>query len=103
MPINLAFSELYIEDESRLKDFEETEAVFVLENDSLNVDDAILDNIIATLPLQILTPEEETGDNLPSGKDWHVISQEAYENEKMIEEEPKIDPRLSKLDDFFKE
>ncbi|WP_273714696.1 YceD family protein [Leuconostoc mesenteroides] len=103
VPINLAFSELYIEDESRLKDFEETEAVFVLENDSLNVDDAILDNIIATLPLQILTPEEETGDNLPSGKDWHVISQEAYENEKMIEDEPKIDPRLSKLDDFFKE
>lgn len=101
VPINLAFSELYIEDESRLKDFEETEAVFVLENDSLNVDDAILDNIIATLPLQILTPEEETGDNLPSGKDWHVISQEAYENEKMIEDEPKIDPRLSKLDDFF--
>jgi uncharacterized protein len=40
---------------------------------------------------------------LPSGKDWHVISQEAYENEKMIEDEPKIDPRLSKLDDFFKE
>ncbi|GMA70233.1 hypothetical protein GCM10025879_14790 [Leuconostoc litchii] len=103
VPVDLTFDELYIDDEQRLKDFEETEAVFVLENDTLNVDEAILDNIVASLPLQILTPEEITEDILPSGKDWHVISQETYENEKMIENEAEIDTRLAKLDDFFKE
>jgi len=83
LPIDVTFEERYIEEVTRLSEFEETDAVFVLENDVLNVDDAILDNIIANLPLQILTTEEENSDILPSGNDWHVISEETYKNEKM--------------------
>ncbi|QSB51565.1 DUF177 domain-containing protein [Leuconostoc falkenbergense] len=103
LPVEVTIDERYIEDATRLSDFEETEAVFLLENDVLNVDDAILDNIIANLPLQILTTEEKDSDILPSGKDWHVISEETYKNEKMSDNGVKLDPRLAKLDDFFKE
>lgn len=103
LPVEVTIDERYIEDATRLSDFEETEAVFLLENDVLNVDDAILDNIIANLPLQILTAEEKDSDILPSGKDWHVISEETYKNEKMSDNGVKLDPRLAKLDDFFKE
>ncbi|MFT9031585.1 MAG: YceD family protein [Leuconostoc pseudomesenteroides] len=103
LPIDVTFEERYIEEVTRLSEFEETDAVFVLENDVLNVDDAILDNIIANLPLQILTTEEENSDILPSGNDWHVISEETYKNEKMSDNSAKLDPRLAKLDDFFKE
>ncbi|MGX7051622.1 YceD family protein [Leuconostoc palmae] len=101
--VDLIINERYIEDEKKLDDFEETEAVFLLENDTLNVDEAILDNIIAELPLQILTPTEEQSDTLPSGNDWHVVSQINFENEKKDRNEAQLDPRLAKLDDFFKE
>ncbi|MBZ6009487.1 DUF177 domain-containing protein [Leuconostoc gelidum] len=101
--INLIIDERYIEDEQRLKDFDETEAVFVLENDTLDVDEAILDNIIAELPLQILTTAEIADDKLPSGKDWHVVSEETFENEKKDDNNSNFDPRFAKLDDFFKE
>lgn len=100
--IDLNFNERYIEDSKRLADFEETDPVFVLENDTLNVDEAILDNIIAELPLQILTPEEVESDQLPSGQDWHVISEQTFENEKKKADEIALDPRMAKLDDFFK-
>ncbi|CAM3143589.1 DUF177 domain-containing protein [Leuconostoc rapi] len=100
--IDLNFDERYIEDDKRLADFEETEPVFVLENDTLNVDEAILDNVIAELPLQILTPEEIESDQLPAGKDWHVISEKAFENEKKKADKIDLDPRMAKLDDFFK-
>ena len=101
--IDMTFDERYIEDETRLTEFEETEAVFVLESDTLDVDTAILDNIVASLPLQILTAEEKASDTLPSGNDWHVISEETVENEKKAKKEAELDPRLAKLDDFFKE
>jgi len=100
--IDLNFDERYIENDKRLVDFEETDPVFVLENDTLNVDEAILDNVIAELPLQILTPEEVESDQLPSGKDWHVISEQAFENEKKKADKIDLDSRMAKLDDFFK-
>ena len=102
-PVDLVIEERYVEDEKRLADFEETDPVFVLENDTLNVDEAVLDNIVAELPLQILTAEELENDVLPSGQDWHVISESTYENEKKAPETEQLDPRLAKLDDFFKE
>lgn len=101
--IDMVIDERYIEEEARLDDFEETDAVFVLENDTLNVDEAVLDNIVAELPLQILTPEEQENETLPSGKDWHVISEATFENEKKSAEAEQLDPRFAKLDDFFKE
>lgn len=101
--IHLVIDERYIEDEQRLKEFEETEPVFILEDDTLDVDTAILDNIVAELPLQILTIEEIADDTLPSGKDWHVISESAFENEKKSDNSSNFDSRFSKLDDFFKE
>lgn len=103
LDVDLTIDELYIDNEKHLEDFEETEAVFVLENDTLNVDEAILDNIVANLPLQILTANELENDVLPSGQDWHVISEETFENEKKQAPKPPLDPRLAKLDDFFKE
>ncbi|MCT8388652.1 DUF177 domain-containing protein [Leuconostoc holzapfelii] len=103
LAVDMTIDERYIEEAARLDDFEETDAVFVLENDTLNVDEAILDNIVAALPLQILTPEEIENETLPAGKDWHVISEEAFENEKKAAADQQLDPRLAKLDDFFKE
>ncbi|WP_220741097.1 YceD family protein [Leuconostoc miyukkimchii] len=101
--VDLIIDERYIEDAQRLENFEETEPVFVLENETLDIDKAILDSIIAELPLQILTPEERDNETLPSGNDWHVISEETFENEKKSESKADLDPRLAKLDDFFKE
>ncbi|GAP02989.1 putative metal-binding, possibly nucleic acid-binding protein [Fructobacillus pseudoficulneus] len=100
--------ETYVTTAEELSKFEEDEAVFVLENDSLDIDQVVLDNIIAVLPSQILTAAEEEGESLPAGKDWQGISeadfavQQDESQEDAAKEEKTLDPRLSKLDDFFK-
>lgn len=104
LPLDLMINERYVEKEERLEHFEETEAVFLLENDMLDVDQSVLDNIMASLPLQILTDEEKQSDDLPAGKDWVVVSEDDFEKESSAEKDSeKLDPRLAKLDDFFKE
>ena len=37
---------------------------------------AVKDNILLGLPLRVLSPEEEAATELPSGKDWALISEE---------------------------
>ncbi|GAO99749.1 YceD family protein [Fructobacillus ficulneus] len=106
--IELPIHETYISDEERLKTFEDEDAVFVLENNSIDLDQVVLDNLVAALPSQILTKDEENEQTLPTGKDWQVISeedfaeQEAKEQKESQADEKQLDPRLAKLDDFFK-
>lgn len=108
---DLTIQETYVEDPKKVEQFEESEAVFPLVNNAVDLNQAVLDNIISALPLQILTEEEESGAPLPEGKDWQVISEaefmqehpvEAEEGEKAADANAKLDPRLAKLDDFFK-
>lgn len=100
--------ETYVADEERLQRFDEDETVFVLEESSLDLDSVILDNLVAVLPSQILTTEEAAGADLPTGQDWQVISEEDFarqeqeKKEEATDEKQALDPRLSKLDDFFK-
>ncbi|GAP01655.1 metal-binding protein [Fructobacillus fructosus] len=107
---DLAIHETYVEDPKKINRFEEDEAVFPLVNNAVDLSQAVLDNIVSALPLQVLTPEEEAGAPLPEGKDWQVISEADFMQEHPVEasegenaeNDAKLDPRLAKLDDFFK-
>ena len=44
-----------------------------------------------------MSEEERQNDDLPSGKDWQVISEDEYLSQKQAESENQIDPRLAKL------
>lgn len=81
----------------------EEEVVLPLKFDWIDLKESIEDAVLLHLPIQAFTEEEEKGREMPSGKDWAVISEEEYallEKEKAKE---KVDPRLAGLQNFFAE
>ena len=76
IPVNETFvTEDYLKEEKNLL---EDENVLVLERDAISLDESVADNIILEIPLRVLTPAEEENDNLPSGNDWEILSEEDY-------------------------
>ena len=53
-------------------------AYLILDGDTINLDESILDNILLNIPLRVLTPEEESGQISLSGNDWEVLSEEDF-------------------------
>ena len=72
------------------------DGVRIVEDDEIDLMQAIIDEIIMDVPLQVTLAEE--GD-YPEGDGWKVYSEADYQ--KMQEEE--IDPRLAKLKEFKEE
>lgn len=99
LPIDTMISEIYVEDGDKLDDYANDEVVIVVDHDKINITEAVEDNIILQVPMQILTPEEESKGIMPTGNEWSVIS----EDEESEERTQKVDPRLAKLKDLFDE
>lgn len=95
LPINIDFTEIYLEpDSEQMNAYDETDVVFPLEGEMLQLQKAVEDNILLTIPNYILTPQEATDDQMPSGKDWAVISQNDYAQKQHQES---VNPELAKL------
>ena len=60
----------------------------VLENDFIDLEESAIDNIILTIPMQVLSDEERQSEDMPSGQNWSVMTEDQYEalqNEKKKE------------------
>ena len=83
-PVTLSFnypvSETFIQeaDAALQKELVEENLVLILDGDTINLDESILDNILLNIPLRVLTPEEESGQISLSGNDWEVLSEEDF-------------------------
>jgi uncharacterized protein len=74
------------------------EEIIVLEKDLIDLNESVAENLVLNIPMRILTEEEENSDELPSGNNWEVISEEEYENRSRVDEETEtIDPRFAAL------
>lgn len=94
VPIN----ETYVTDEEILANPEYAdEAIFLIENNEVDLTSAIDDAILLNIPSQVLTEEEENSDDMPEGSGWTVISQENYQQKRETEKEESVDPRLASL------
>lgn len=71
--------------------------VMVVENDTIDLAEAVEDHILLSIPLQVLTEEEKLSHESIKGEAWELMSEEAYMERKVQQEENKIDPRLAKL------
>ena len=78
-----------------------TEIVIPLETDWIDLQPAVEDHILLSIPLQVLSPEELSEDRMPSGQDWEVISQDELSLRRTVAKEQQIDPRLAALQSFF--
>jgi len=81
MAFETPFQEIYISpDAIDMEDREDTEGedlegnvIFSLEKDILDLQKPIEDTILASIPMKVLSEEEQKADELPAGQDWEVV------------------------------
>lgn len=76
VPITFEFTETYLSDASHAEEYEADELLIPLTSDWLDLMPAVADNVLLALPLRVLTPEEATATELPSGENWSLITEE---------------------------
>lgn len=84
-----AINELFVANETALKeqDLVDEDMVLVVENDQIVLDESVADNIILSIPIKVLTPEEEVGQDLPSGSSWKLMTEEEFQQESQEKKE----------------
>lgn len=97
--LDFTINEYYVAEGTSLDRFESTETVLPVQDDQIDFSKAVADNVILQIPMQIFSPDEESGKvPMPSGKDWEVVS----EQDEQEVQTKQVDPRLAKLKDLFK-
>lgn len=76
------------------------EEVLIIEGQTIDLKESVLDNILLEIPLQVLSEEEKRSNEMPSGDDWVVLSEDDFQHQQEAQE-PTIDPRLAKLSELF--
>ena len=77
------------------------EEIILLDKPTIDLDESVEANILLSIPIQVLTEEEQNSQEMPSGNDWEVISEEAYLESKQKAAEQTVDPRLAKLSELL--
>lgn len=100
---NQFISELFMEADwvQDTSELGEEEFIILIEDDRIHLEESVIDNILLSIPIRVLTKDEEKSDQLPSGNDWNVMTETQYEQmkkEKQVENNP-----FSSLDGLFDE
>ncbi|EHO50923.1 DUF177 domain-containing protein [Lentilactobacillus kisonensis] len=102
LPLDFTVEEYYVPSKAAESRYGKDDVVFVVdEDDQIDMQSAVIDNVILHIPMHILAPDEIAGKRMPSGKGWDVLSTDDYKNQKA--ELKTVDPRLAKLKDLFKD
>lgn len=75
LDMTLPFHEVYLAPDARIvanEDEIEDDLYFSLEKDILDLQKPIEDTILASIPLKVLSEEEQDSYELPSGRDWSM-------------------------------
>ncbi|WP_413627231.1 DUF177 domain-containing protein [Fructilactobacillus vespulae] len=95
-------TEVFVNTNAALNRYEDDVVVLLVDEDGIiDFEGAVVDNIIIQIPMQVLSPEELAGDEMPAGNDWTVISEDDYNRQG--ENQENVDPRLSALKKFNSE
>ena len=74
LDLHIPFNEVYLAPDVKIADLEDAdEEVLSLEKDILDLQKPIEDTILATIPMKILTEEEKSATDLPTGQDWQLV------------------------------
>lgn len=72
---------------------EDDDSIRIVTDEVIDLLPAVIDNILLEVPISVTEADE---DAYPSGDGWRVLTEDAYEQEKKSEG----DPRLAKLKEF---
>ena len=93
------FTENYSEVKPTQEQLEDEETIIQVKNDRIDLQKAIEDNLLLSLPSVVLTKEEDEKNIYPEGQGWKVISEQEHENE--VKE--KVNPAFASLKHMFDE
>lgn len=99
VPLAFDFDEMYMtkeQDQNRPEALQD-ELVLILEKDTIDLVEAVEDQLMLHFPLQVLSEDEKSGGEMPSGEGWEVISEAEFVERKQASEQQTVDPRLAKL------
>lgn len=96
---SFSFTESYTDEHKTAEELAEEPKLMPVEDGHINLQAAVEDNLLLSLPSQILTDEEKAGGSFPKGQGWQVISQEQEKEEK----HNKVNPAFAKLRGLFDE
>ncbi|WP_161877773.1 YceD family protein [Alkalibacterium sp. MB6] len=104
-PLNFFFSEIYLGPESSVQpeQFEDDEIVEQLSDPILDLRKPLEDAILTNKPTQVFTEEELKSNQLPSGKNWKVLTEDIYEEKAFHSNDEEGDPRFAALKNLFPE
>ncbi|MDR3157243.1 MAG: YceD family protein [Lactobacillales bacterium] len=105
IPLNFSVDEIFMTKEHFKVLEEDYEEVLIIEEGIIDLRISVEDNILLSIPIQVFSEEEKDAKNYLKGADWEVISEDQYETLKKNKSTDfeSVDPRFSKLKDFFKE
>ena len=75
--------------------------VLVLEGEYIDLEESATDNILLTIPMQVLSEEEQNSNDMPTGNNWSVLTEEQYEA--LQDEKKKENNPFSALKGLFEE
>ncbi|WP_334328382.1 YceD family protein [Companilactobacillus sp. HBUAS59699] len=103
LPMKFRINEAYNIDNIDTEELDENTVIIPIDDDNPTIDvyKSIIDNILLNIPSQILTEDEANGKNMPSGKNWEVISEDDYQKQK--EDDKQVNPEFAKLKNLFKD
>ncbi|MBC1560680.1 YceD family protein [Listeria booriae] len=93
-PYHIESVETYVNKEENVLD----EMHHMMDGDKIDTLPVVEELLLLEIPMQVYSDNVENA--LSEGKDWNVVTEEELEQQ-AIQEEPKVDPRLAGLADFF--
>ncbi|KRN29727.1 metal-binding protein [Lactobacillus selangorensis] len=100
LPVDEQFSEIYADPETASLDrYEDTDVVIPLKEHALDLMPAVEDHLLLSVPLRVLSTDEQQSDAMPKGNDWEVISESEYA--KRQQESRRENSQFAKLKDLL--
>ncbi|MBG9982584.1 DUF177 domain-containing protein [Aerococcaceae bacterium DSM 111020] len=98
--LTIPVKERYVTNNQATNLDEHEEVTIVVEDETLNLQEVVIDNILLNIPMKIIG-DDESDDALPSGNDWTVMTEETYLQQQAEIQESAVDPRFAALQDLL--
>ncbi|WP_163655783.1 DUF177 domain-containing protein [Listeria sp. PSOL-1] len=95
-PYEIFAHETFVQKKEQLMD----ESWHLIEQDRIDLLPVIEELLLVEIPMQVFSEEALNEKDLPKGNDWELKTEEENLAERK-KNEPKVDPRLANLADFF--
>lgn len=101
-PIDVKSTEIFLLNPHHTYEVDEDVEIHHPNGDIVDLDPVIVELLLLEIPIQVFSEGAKDDENLPSGNEWEVVTEEQVKQDEENKEK-KVDPRLAGLAKFFDE